>query len=196
MSKKPPGPGAFETYQDFIAAEFNYISQTAFQAQEDRARSSEFFLIGIGSFIAAIFSSQFEVSNLKLYSFTFSLLFAVITFLGALTVIQLCRLRLAWLESIKAMNAMKDFLLSHNPELAPCFKWRSDTIPPSFNKRGIGFLLSLEVSVLSGVAAGASFYFGSLAMGLESVFPYSILTAVLIAAIYITRFYYLPLRAG
>ena len=46
-----PGP-------DILQAEFNYIAQTAFQANEDRARVTTFYLVNLGGFVAALYSSQ------------------------------------------------------------------------------------------------------------------------------------------
>jgi hypothetical protein len=42
-----------------LAAEYNYAAQTAFQANEDRARVTSFYLVTVGSFLAAILSTQF-----------------------------------------------------------------------------------------------------------------------------------------
>ena len=63
-----------EDNQDFIVAEFNYIAQTAFQANEDRARVSEFFLISFGTFLAALFSSQI-FNDPKTANIVFSIIF-------------------------------------------------------------------------------------------------------------------------
>ncbi len=41
---------------ELLAAEFEYISQTAIQANEDRARVSSFYLVAVGSLVAAMFS--------------------------------------------------------------------------------------------------------------------------------------------
>ena len=46
------------TASDLIVAEFNYIAQTAFQANEDRARVSQLFFVTFGTVIAALYSSQ------------------------------------------------------------------------------------------------------------------------------------------
>ena len=43
---------------ELLAAEYNYIAQTAAQAFEDRARISSFYLIAVGSLIAALFGTQ------------------------------------------------------------------------------------------------------------------------------------------
>jgi hypothetical protein len=43
-----------------LSAEFSYIAQTAFQANEDRARASQFFFLSFATIIAAIYSTQVE----------------------------------------------------------------------------------------------------------------------------------------
>ncbi|MEO5887697.1 MAG: hypothetical protein ABIQ77_08545, partial [Anaerolineales bacterium] len=53
-TRKPP-PLDFD---ELLAAEYDYIAQTASQAHEDRARVSSFYLIAVGSLVAALFSTQ------------------------------------------------------------------------------------------------------------------------------------------
>ena len=43
---------------ELLAAEYNYIAQTANQANEDRARVSSFYLIAVVSLLAALFGTQ------------------------------------------------------------------------------------------------------------------------------------------
>jgi len=66
MPIEPPppqdlSPGAVAV----ITAEFNYIAQTAFQANEDRARASQYFLITFGTVIAALYSSERGIAGLQ-----------------------------------------------------------------------------------------------------------------------------------
>ena len=56
MSNDEPLPVEFD---ELLASEFDYIAQTAAQATEDRARVSSFYLIAVGSLIAAMFGTQF-----------------------------------------------------------------------------------------------------------------------------------------
>ena len=51
MPKKTP---PLVELDELLAAEYNYISQTANQANEDRARVSSFYLIAVGSLVAAL----------------------------------------------------------------------------------------------------------------------------------------------
>jgi hypothetical protein len=184
----------FTEHQEFIVAEFNYMAQTAFQAQEDRARVSEFFLVSFGTFIAALFSSQFSSMDAKLIDTVFSILFIVVAFLGVLTTLELSRLRLAWLESVRSMNCMKDFLINKHPALNGCFPWRTDTIPKSFKPWSVGFMKALQVSLMSGVSIGAALIFMRFASGIVEVHWYlSIFVAGLATFLYMLLFYYLPL---
>ena len=54
MSNGDPLPVEFD---ELLAAEFDNIAQTAAQATEDRARLSSFYLIAVGSLIAAMFGT-------------------------------------------------------------------------------------------------------------------------------------------
>jgi hypothetical protein len=56
MPDSDPLPVEFD---ELLAAEFNYIAQTAIQANEDRARVSSFYLIAVGSLVAAMFGAQY-----------------------------------------------------------------------------------------------------------------------------------------
>ena len=56
---------------EIVKAEFDYISSTAIQAGEDRARVSEFYLISIGSSVAAIFSTNFKSVDSSLFAYLF-----------------------------------------------------------------------------------------------------------------------------
>jgi hypothetical protein len=186
----------FTEHQDFIVAEFNYIAQTAFQANEDRARVSEFFLISFGTFLAALFSSQLSVMEPRLVHTLFSILFIVVAFLGLLTTLELSRLRLAWLESVRSMNSMKDYLIRNHPTLNECFPWRTETVPKPFKPWSVGFMKALQVSILSGVSIGAAVTFTMLSFGNVTVnWCVSIFSAGFATILYMILFYYLPLRS-
>ena len=53
---KPPTMLPVEL-DELLAAEYDYIAQTANQANEDRARVSSFYLIAVGSLVAALFGT-------------------------------------------------------------------------------------------------------------------------------------------
>lgn len=180
---------------DLVVAEFNYIASTAFQANEDRARVTQFYLVTVGTFIAALFGSQLEnVDRQQLYA-AFGIAFALIYLLGGLTTYQLVRLRRSWYESIQAMNQIKAAAARQQPALADFFRWSADSQPPLFKPASLGFVLALMVALFSGLALGAAFAFGQLALGAAGIsWLWDILTGALGAALIVTLVYWLPLR--
>ncbi len=144
---------------DILIAEYEYIADTAKQANEDRSRVASFYFVSVGSIVAAILGTQFAKDNLKSVSVAFSILFFVLTLLGTLTIAQLARLRAAWHESIEAMNQVKDFYIKKFPETEFAFKWRIGTIPPTDKPYSIANLIALEVALLGALTTAAAFYF-------------------------------------
>jgi hypothetical protein len=157
--EKRPDPG------EILIAEYNYIAQTVFQANEDRARVASFYLVSFGSFIAALFSAQFNVApaSAQLINFGFAGLFLALALMGYLTLLQLVRLRIAWFESVKAMNQVKEYYIAKFQDLKGAFAWRAKTVPHTFKTKSVGFYLALEVVLLGSAALGAAVYFGLLA---------------------------------
>jgi len=186
---------AVVTHQEFLVSEFNYIAQTAFQAHEDRARISEFFLLSFGTYLVALFSTQITNIALGILYILFSFMFIVVAFLGILTIMEIGRLRLAWIESVFAMNKMKNKVMEDNSELKDCFEWTDKKIPPAYKSESVGYLKSLQVAVLSGIALGATSAFVALAIGFPNV-PWflSIVVAILSAYMILARFYIAPLQ--
>jgi hypothetical protein len=150
-----------------LAAEYNYAAQTAFQANEDRARVTSFYLVTVGSFLAAILSTQFITTPGLLIYGGFSILFLLISLMGVITLLQLARLRLAWHESIQAMNQVKEFYIQHTPNypLGQAFRWRAESIPQKGKPNSISFFLAMEVSLLGALSFGATLVFLTSALG-------------------------------
>lgn len=151
MARKPS-----LTPNEMLQKEFEYITQTAFQANEDRSRVTSFYLVSVGSFVAAILGTGFDTGQSAI-SIAFFILFAVLTLMGALTIAQLARLRAAWHESAEAMNQVKDFYIQHHPEIEEAVKWRK--VPPTNKPNSIANLIAMEVSMLSALTTGAGMYF-------------------------------------
>jgi hypothetical protein len=158
MSNDEPLPVEFD---ELLAAEFDYIAQTAAQATEDRARVSSFYLIAVGSLVAAMFGTQFlEMKSLPLtLNLMFSGLFLLLTLLGTSTIMQLARLRSAWYESMLAMNQLKDYMIKENKTLAKAFRWQSSSLPPKYRTSSVSFYQAMEVALISGLMLGASVFF-------------------------------------
>jgi hypothetical protein len=158
MSDETPLPIEFD---ELLAAEFDYIAQTAIQANEDRARVSSFYLIAVGSLLAALFSTQFfdPTSPSQTVNLMFSGLFTLLMLLGASTVMQLARLRAAWHESALAMNQLKDYMMSVNQSLVKAFRWKTSTLPSKYKRDSVSYYQAVEVALISGLMFGAAIFF-------------------------------------
>jgi glucose uptake protein GlcU len=161
---------------ELLAAEFNYIAQTAAQAFEDRARVSSFYLIAVGSFVAALLGTQFfdpQKFNREV-QLIFSGVFLLLTFLGTSTVMQLAQLRSAWYESMMAMNQLKDFAMQQNPDLAKAFRWKTGTLPAKYKRGSVSYYQALEVALIGGLMFSAATFFFQ-----QAFFAVSVLTWLL-----------------
>ena len=167
---------------DLLTAEYEYISNTVFQTNEDRSRVASFYFVSVGSIVAAILGTQFASDNLKGVSLAFSVLFIFLTILGALTLAQLARLRAAWHESVQAMNQLKDFYIKIHPEIRSAFKWHGSTIPPTDKPNSIANLIAFEVTLLGSLTTSAAVYFILFSIG--SIMPWGWM-AILISFIVI-----------
>ena len=158
MPPRKPPPLDFD---ELLAAEFDYIAQTATQANEDRARVSSFYLIAVGSLVAALFGTQFFDPKFfsRAVDIMFSGLFVLLTLLGTSTILQLARLRLAWYDSALAMNQLKDFMVSQNKDLAKAFLWKTNSLPSKYKPNSVSYYQTVEVALISGLMFGAAMFF-------------------------------------
>jgi hypothetical protein len=166
---------------EILKAEYEYIANTLFQANEDRSRVASFYFVAVGSLVAAILSAMFSTSDLKNVSLAFSGLFLALTILGALTLAQLARLRAAWHESAEAMNQIKDYYIRHNKAIEPAFKWRPKTLPPTDKPYSIANLMAVEVALLGAITGAASMYFLLTAFGNLTPFGWGLLAVSFVA---------------
>jgi hypothetical protein len=158
MPNDKPVPVEFD---ELLASEFDYIAQTAIQANEDRARVSSFYLIAVGSLLAAMFGTQFFDPNFfsQTVNIMFGGLFVLLTLLGTSTIMQLARLRTAWYESMLAMNQLKDYMMSENKSLVNAFRWKTVTLPSKYKTDSVSYYQTVEVALISGLMFGAAAFF-------------------------------------
>lgn len=188
MMTNPDKENNHELSQDAIlSAEFGYIAQATFQANEDRARVTHFYLLTLGSFIAAILSNDSpisESSSVNLVNIAFGFLFLFLTFQGVLTMLQLARLRGAWFESVKAMNQIKGYYEEQFPDIKKAFRWQDKTLPARYKRKSVGYYLALQISLLSGVTlATALGEFLSSFLPMDIILPSGL--AVIILSVFI-----------
>lgn len=179
-------------FDELLAAEFNYIAQTAIQSNEDRARVSSFYLIAVGSLVAAMFGAQYiDTALLSMDpNLIFSGLFALLTLLGTSTIMQLARLRAAWHESALAMDQIKDYMLSHNETLDVAIRWKTNTLPPKYKKDSISYYQAMEVALISGLMSGATILFLQRSFLAIGVLHWILAIVIGCATIFVQRFIY------
>ncbi|MCW5848646.1 MAG: hypothetical protein KIT87_00920 [Anaerolineae bacterium] len=134
----------------FLLAEFGYITQTAFQSTEDRARVANFYFVTAAAVVGAVLGFKLDTSPTPWFFWAFSLIFAVLIALGWLTILQLAQLRAAWLESVRAMNQLKTYYMDRCDEKArAAFRWTDATRPPALKPRSVAFLMFVSVVVIN-----------------------------------------------
>lgn len=152
---------------NLLSAEFDYIAQSAFQANEDRARVSTYYVVTFGTLVGAFFSLQVDNAVLDNLYRALIIVFLTLTLFGISTLLQLVRLRQAWTESVHALNQIKQYYFDQfeATNLENAFRWRTTTIPKMYKPWSIAFLLALQVALLGGVSLGAAVYFIGLLAG-------------------------------
>ena len=149
-----------------LAAEFEYIAQSAFHTNEDRAKVSTFFVLTVGSFLAAMLGLGTDSLQTQFIYLAFAILFVILSLIAALMLLQLVRLRQAWYDSAPAMNQIKSYYVQNLDELPldAAFRWRQNTLPVKFKPWSVSFLMALQVTILGGATVGATMVFAGLAL--------------------------------
>ncbi len=138
-----------------LSREFEYAAQTAFQAHEDRVRVLNYYLASAGTLVAAIALGDFGNPT---HMAIFGLLLGALAILGFVSVIKLAKLRLSWVDSVRAMCQIKAHYVraSATTDLADAFRWTTETIPLVGKKWSIAFLIALTTALLSSAAAAGA----------------------------------------
>jgi hypothetical protein len=146
------------TADEILKAEFNYITQTAFQANEDRGKITNFYFVVAGSLIVSALTAQSDNAALFLL---FGVLFLTLSITGLLTLLQMMRLREAWFDSALAMNRIKAFYFAHVKELplSDAFMWKVDNLPDVYKPWSVTFLQIAQIAVLGAATLAAAVIF-------------------------------------
>jgi hypothetical protein len=171
---------------EILKAEFQYAADAAFQANEDRARVTQYYLVTFGTLIGALISIPGVPSDLVwIARLAFGVAFGVLAIMGYLTLRQLIQLRKAWLDSLCAMNQIKDYYVQHvsGNDLAAAFRWTTETIPPPGRRNSIAYSLALMTILLASFALGiAAVFVAMAALGVQGVIPGTLVGLVLAVA--------------
>lgn len=189
--QKPPALNA----DNLLTAEFDYIAQSAFQANEDRARVSTYYVVTFGTLVGAFFSLQVDNAVLDNLYRALIIVFLTLTLFGISTLLQLVRLRQAWTESVRALNQIKKYYIDQfeATNLVDAFRWKTETIPKMYKPWSMAFLLAVQVALLGGVSLGAAVYFMGLLAG-ETMWLFAVITGLVYMCVQIWFYRYLLLK--
>jgi hypothetical protein len=139
---------------EVLSREFDYAAQSATQANEDRVRLYEYYLATLGVIAAGFLADP----NKQGHALIFGLLFLGLSFQGFMSLLKLARLRLAWVESVRAMCQIKAYYVERCPdlELAKAFRWTAQTIPPADKKQSVAYVMALTTGLLGSASLGGA----------------------------------------
>lgn len=157
---EPSDVGGTHTRLDpnvLLGREFDYAAQAAIEAGEDRVRVFTFFLAAIGSLVA---TTKLADPGNPAQQVAFGAVLAAIALLGSLCVFQLAKLRLAWVDSVRTMCAIKEYYVaaSDDPRLATAIRWTSRTVPRADKLGSVSFLLAVAASFVGGACLGGAVF--------------------------------------
>jgi 8-oxo-dGTP pyrophosphatase MutT (NUDIX family) len=144
-----------------LLEEFNYAGVTAYQANEDRARMFNLYLLVVGvlaSGLGAIYQLGDKVGP---YSAPLALVLLVVTgILGIAFFMKLIRLRQAFRESLLSMSTVKEYYIKQFapqvPDVHTAFRWRLGTIVPGESFGTVTFVICATVALLGSLCFGAA----------------------------------------
>lgn len=169
--------------ESILVAEYEYIAQTAFQAHEDRARVTTFYLVSVGSLFGAFLGVQ-NIESVDTFAYiVLAGLFLFLSAFGLLTLLQLARLRKAWFSSTNAMNHIKKFISKRNNGFEKAFLWNNESLPDLYKKESVAYLMALQVSMLGAITFGAMIFYVMLAFNQNLEMPQSLFIVAILGGL-------------
>jgi hypothetical protein len=139
--------------ENLLIEEYKYAGSTAYQAIEDRARIVNLYYILLGILatgLSAIY--QFSGSSRPYSQLLVILLLLVVSGLSVTFFINVIRLRQSFLESIIAMNVIKEFYIQQfqqqMPNIEKVFRWRLKTIPTGERIGSVTFIMGYLIALV------------------------------------------------
>jgi hypothetical protein len=152
--------------ENMLLAEFNYVSLTAYQAMEDRARITSFYYLLLGvlaSGLAAIY--QFGNGAHAIPQFIVVTLLLVATIVSVTFFITIIRLRQAYRESVLCMNVIKEFYIQQfkqqMPAIEHAFRWRLRTIPLGERIGSVTFMFGYLNALIGSLCLAGAVFIGT-----------------------------------
>jgi hypothetical protein len=150
--------------ENMLLEEFNYVSVTAYQAMEDRARISNFYYLLLGvlaTVLVAIFQFSGGTRNIPLSLVTILLIIGAL--ISVSFFVTLIRLRQAYKESLLTMNVIKEFYIEQfkqqMPKIEQAFRWRLKTMPKGERIGNVTFMIALLNVIIGSLFIAGAVYF-------------------------------------
>ena len=147
--------------ESFLLQEYAYVSGTAYQALEDRARMFNLYLVLIGALATGV--GIITQLGQKLDGYAVGIIVALLAIMGVVGIaffIKLIRLRQAWRESAIAMNIIKEHYIQMfkqgTPAVERIFRWRLRTLPTGERRGNISFVVCMTVALLGSLSFAAA----------------------------------------
>jgi hypothetical protein len=131
---------------EILKLEFDYAKSTSIQAQQDRLTLVNFY-IGLFTLVVSVTIGIFENIS-DTYSKGISITFFILSVIGYLFVLQMVRLRQAWIDSAKVMNRIKDYFTDRDENLLEYIIWKTNTIPKPHKFKTINYFSSIIITLL------------------------------------------------
>lgn len=177
-AEAPGGHDSSLRLENMLLEEFNYASVTAYQAQEDRARMFNLYLLLIGVLGSGLAATYQLGGGLKAFAGELSIaLLLVAGLMGVAFFTKLIRLRQAWRESVLAMTLIKEYYIREfsrdAKDATRVFYWRLKTLPTGEKRTSTTAVVCLTVAALGslcfmGVAVVGGMLWLPIALGTHS----------------------------
>ena len=183
--------------ENMLLEEFNYVSVTAYQAMEDRARMFNLYLLLVGIVVSGLGIVYQFGGRIGAYPGSLAIVLLLIAgIVGVAFFVKLIRLRQAWRESVICMNVIKEFYIQQfhqrMPRIERAFRWRLKTIPAGERFGSTTFIVCSTVALLESVCfAGAAFVStNSIPFLTGQVYTYAITAGIFVGALLLNVLYY------
>jgi hypothetical protein len=155
----PPAPPSAEhgplPAVDILSWEFEYTRVTASEAMEQRHTMVNFYLLAAGVVASGVLAVL--AGETALPPVVGAVLLWLLCGIGWIYFLSIIRLRQSWHESVRAMNAIKDFYVRHAEGFEPdvlrsAFRWRSETLPEPDKPWSVFHYSALLIALIDSVA--------------------------------------------
>jgi hypothetical protein len=150
---------------DMLLEEYKQAGKSALATLDDRTQLFNNYLFLTAGFAAAAFGAISQLSKdgtVERFMPLIILTLLIIGFLGIVFFMQVLRLRLAYRQSVVAMDKIRDYYILQFqkavPDIARAFYWHQDLTPSSERLRSISFLIAYVIAFMDSLfLAGAVF---------------------------------------